>query len=723
MNTQRKAATKRSATRSARPRHLGAHSRIVGVALLAATTAGAQEDGDKSWQVRDEIVVVGEQEDGYGADRASLVKGNIPLIDWPQSIQVLNRTLIEEQGPQTLTELLVNVSSVIPNHEQETVLVNPFIRGQEAEIFLDGLIGYGDTAVLDPSSLAVVERVEVAKGATSTLYGGGVGAPTGGLINLVTPTPIDDPRYAFTVRGGSFNTRAVAVDLNQPVSASAGLRFTGEWFQSDDMIDSIDIDRLTLNPSARFQLTDSTRLTVRGFYNKIEQLEYTGLPAEVANLPGVSRRQFTGAANSPRTEVENVSVHASVEHEISEKLAAKVDLRYFENRFDEFSSFPFLSFFPLQGTEAAIIRGQLPVDTDELTLDASLTYEVGESTCWLHRLLVGVTVDATDYFAGSGFDFTPIGILDYASGVNTLDFGPIPDINSTVENEYRTLALYVQDHVEIGDRWRVLMSGRLTRYGLEEIVGGSDADESYTEFDPRLGVTFRVNEAVSLFAGAATGSRIVPFFTGVNSAPPVPEESESYEIGIKLSSDEWTGTLAAFRIDRTNVPTLDLNDPFFGSVQNGEQRSEGIEFDVIWEPSDNLSILANAAYVDARNETDIASFGTVFAAGNRLSRIPELSGRLAARYRFTEGRLAGLGLGLGATLADDAPLTDANIFSSDSFTVFDAQVGFSVGNFDVRLNVVNLFDEDYFRPYQYLLQEVVRPGQERSVFLTLGVEL
>ncbi|MEM9400917.1 MAG: TonB-dependent siderophore receptor [Pseudomonadota bacterium] len=699
---------------------------ISGLAFFAAAfhpSLVLAQDDDKSWQVKDEIVVVGDQDDSYQADRASLVKGNIPLIDWPQSIQVLNRTLIEEQGSQSLTELLVNVSSVVPNHEQETVLVNPFIRGQEAEIYLDGLIGYGDTAVLDPSSLAVVERVEVAKGATSTLFGGGVGAPTGGLINLVTPTPFDDPRYAATLRVGSFDTRAVTLDLNQPLSNTVGFRFTGESFESDDMINAVSVDRLTLNPSARVLLSDVTSLTVRGFYNRIEQLEYSGLPAEVAGLPNVSRTQFTGATNSPPTEVENVSVHATLDHGFSEQLTAKVDLRYFENQFDEYSSFPFLSFFPIDGTTVPIIRGQLPVDTDELTMDASLSYEFSTSGGVLHRLLVGFTADATDYQAGSGFDFTPIGLLDYASGENTLDFGPIPPINSTSVNEYRTLAFYLQDHIEIGERWRILLSGRISRYGLEEIEGGNNADETYTEFDPRIGITYRLSDSVSLFAGAATGSRIVPFFSGVSGAAPVPEESESFEAGIKISSDQWTGTIAAFRIDRSNISTLDLNDPFFGSVQNGEQRSEGLEADFIWEPSEQLSLLANASYIDATNQSDIVSFGTVFAAGNRLSRVPELSGRLAARYRVSDGRLAGLGFGVGMTYADEAPLTDANVFNSDAYTVFDAQLSKRFGAVNVSLNVMNLFDREYFKPYQFLLQEVVRPGQERSVFLTVGVEL
>ncbi len=690
--------------------------------LLVSPSINAQ-DTRKSWQVKEEIVVTGKKEETYQADQSTLVKGDIALIDWPQSIQVLNRTLIEEQGAQSLTEVLANVSGVVPNHEQETVLVNPFIRGQEAEILLDGLISYGDTAVIDPSSLATVDRVEVAKGATSTLFGGGVGAPTGGLINLVTPTPLDEERYRLTLRGGSFATRAVGIDLNQPLSDAVSFRLTGEGYQSDDMIDAVDIDRLTLNPSLSWQLAEDTNLILRGFYNRIEQLEYTGLPAEVAGLPGVNRLQFTGATNSPRTEVRNQSLHATLEHQFSDRLSGKVHLRGFENEFDEFSSFPFLSFFPIDGTSVPIIRGQLPVDTDEITLDASISLEVDPGVGWRHRLLAGFTVDRTDYEAGSGFDFSPIGVLDYASGENTLDFGPIPAINSSSVNEYETVALYLQDHIEIGDRWRVLASGRLTRYGLREVVGGSGADESYTEFDPRVGVTYRINDSLSAFAGAATGSRIVPFFAGVNGAPPVPEESESYEIGLKVSSQSWTGTFAAFRLERTNIPTLDLNDPFFGSVQNGSQSSEGFEMDLIWEPNEQLSVIANAAYVDARNESDIVSFGTVFARGNRLSRIPEWSGRVAARYRFDEGLLNGLGVGIGATYADEAPLTDANVFSSDSYTVFDAQAGFRIGAVDVQLSIVNLFDREYFRPYQYLLQEVVRPGQERSFFITLGVEL
>ncbi|MEO0974772.1 MAG: TonB-dependent receptor, partial [Pseudomonadota bacterium] len=554
-----------------------------------------------------------------------------------------------------------------------------------------------------------------------TLFGGGVGAPTGGLINLVTKTPVAEATRSLSLRGGSFDTLAVATDLNQPLGETLGLRFAGEYFQSNDMIDAVDIERLTLNPSMRWAPREDTTVLVRGVYSRIEQLEYTGLPAQVIGLPGVDPRQFSGATNAPPTVVANSSIHLSVEHEFSSELSAKMQVRRFDNDFDEFSSFPFLGFFPIDGTEVPIIRGQLPVETTEWTGDMSLSWQrrTGAVT---HDVLVGITVDATDYFAGSGFDFNPIGILDYAAGNNTLDFGSIPPLTGVTENEYRTQAFYLQDHLTIGDRWRLLASARVSRYGLKELEGGSGADETYTEVDPRFGVTFKATDSVSLFAGYATGSRIVPFFTGVNAAPPEPETSRSYEAGVKFAFPQLSGTFAAFRMERRKVPVTDLTDPFFGSVQTGEQRSDGVEVDVVYEPTPQLSVLASAAYVDARNETDIVSFGAIFAEGSRLARVPRTSARVATRYRVAEGPLGGLGVGFGMSYADDAPLTDANLFTSDEHVVFDLQADYAVTDaISLSFNVINLFDRDYFKPYQYLQQPVARLGQERSAFLRLGV--
>ncbi|MEM9422283.1 MAG: TonB-dependent receptor plug domain-containing protein, partial [Pseudomonadota bacterium] len=170
-----------------------------------ATPATAQPDNspsiEDSW--RDDVIIVrGKRSTLYGADQAAVTRLPVPLDELPQSIQVLTPTLLEEQALTTLSDALVNISGVVPSQPSEIVLSNPIVRGFEAEIFVDGLIGYGDAAVLDPASLVGVERIEVAKGPTSVLFGGGTGAPVGGLINVVTKTPQAEPFAKFALRTG-----------------------------------------------------------------------------------------------------------------------------------------------------------------------------------------------------------------------------------------------------------------------------------------------------------------------------------------------------------------------------------------------------------------------------------------------------------------------------------------------------------------------------------------
>ncbi|MGB6231749.1 MAG: TonB-dependent receptor [Litorimonas sp.] len=530
---------------------------------LYAHPAAAQTS-PPSWQI-DEIVVTGERLADYGASAASVTRTPTPLIDVPQSIQVLTRTLLDEQELTTLSDALRNVSGAVPQDPMEAVLANPILRGFEAEIFVDGLIGYGDTATLDPSTLIGVERIEVAKGPTSVLFGGGTGAPTGGLINLVSKRPEAGGDFAVLGgRVGSFGERAVNFDGNVDVQdGAAGFRLAGEWSAQDSHIDAIGTERVALFPSFAIGFSDATQLLVRGSYSRVEQLEYSGIPSAVVDRPGVDVRQFTGAADAPDTVIENASLTAELTHDFGSGLSGQLRARTYAMRFDEFASFPFLSFFPLDGTEAAIIRGQLPTDVDEVTLDASLlwTRRFGEAE---NTLLIGATYDKVDYGVGSGFDFAPIGTIDYAAGRNDLSFGPVPPITAEQINDYETLAAYARNELALG-RLTLVASARLSEYGLREEVGGFAAtDETYTRVDPRLGASVRVADGVSLFGGWAQGSRLTLFFNGDAGQAPRPETSQTWEGGVKLALDaaNLSGTLALFETTRSDVPVASAATPF-----------------------------------------------------------------------------------------------------------------------------------------------------------------
>ncbi|MEL6687634.1 MAG: TonB-dependent receptor [Pseudomonadota bacterium] len=683
-------------------------------ALLCSVShaqAQSSETSDSaSWQV-DEVIVTGDRLVDYAVSEASVTRTGTPLIDVPQSIQVLTRTLLDEQELTTLSDALRNVSGAVPQDPTEAVLANPVLRGFEAEIFVDGLIGYGDTATLDPSSLIGVERIEVAKGPTSTLFGGGTGAPVGGLINLVSKRPIADDFAVLGARVGSFGEVAVNFDGNVDVEEGrAGFRVAGEWSTQESYIDEVEAERLSVYPSFAVGFSPNTELLVRGQYSKIEQLEYSGIPSAVVGLPGVDVNQFTSAADAPDTVIETQMVTADLTHQFTETVQGQIQGRYYQMEFEEFSSFPFLSFFPLNGTEVPIIRGQLPTVLDEVTVDASLqgtqAFDAANLT-WL----VGATYDQVDYAVGSGFDFAPIGVFDYAGDNSDISFGPIPDITAEQFNAYETLAAYAQAEVSFSGL-TLLASTRLSDYSLQEEAGAfSLSDETYTEFDPRLGLSYRLTDELSLFAGWAEGSRLTLFFSGDNGQAPVPETSESIEAGVKMDFESigLSGTIAVFDLTRRDVPVASPATPF-GSVQGGEEQSRGIEADLLWEPTRQLSALVSLALTDAEVTETTDAFGSA-NVGDPLTRVPDWSGRVALRYRFDNG----FGLGGGVSFADEAPTALPSASFVDSYAVFDVQASYDWRQTRLGLSVTNLFDADYVVPYQYLNQDVVRPAAPIAV--------
>ncbi|MEP2101287.1 MAG: TonB-dependent siderophore receptor [Parasphingorhabdus sp.] len=670
---------------------------------------------EQSWTPSNTIVVTGSREN-YAVDVASVTRTPVPLIEVPQSIQVLTDTLIKEQELNTLDEALRNVSGIIPSLSSELVLANPIIRGFEAELFTDGLIGYADTAVADPASLIAVERIEVAKGATSALFGGGTGAPVGGLINIVSKTA--EPGTKFSVRGraGSFDTWQLGGDANLQLDDNLSVRLIAEYQDAEDAIDAVEIERFYINGSIRAVLPTETDIIARFTHSRVEQLEYVGLPASVVHLPDIDPFRFSGATNAPKTVVENLSADFSLSQPLSNNLTFDFRARRYENDYREFATTIFASFFPGTGSEFPIISAQLPAKVDEWTLDASVTaiFDTGPVN---HTLLIGAQYDATDYEAASGFNLVPLGILDFADPDSGLDFGAIPPLDTFVANDYRTTAFYVQDQISLFDRLHILASIRFSELTLREPIGGNGNRETYREWDPRIGATFDIIDGLAVFAGYAEGARLSIFFNNPKTVPK-PERARNYEAGIKLGLADigLSGTLAWFDSNRSNVPTPDPTT-FFSSIQTGEQRSEGIELDLIWEPNSNWSFLATYAYTDAR-----VTFDTVIPSGDELPRVPKHAGRFAARYRFADGAVDGLAIGAGLTAASSAELTLPNSARSDSYVVFDAQASYDLGPARLGLRIDNIFNEQYFLPYQYLAQSVVRPGNPRSAYVTLNFD-
>lgn len=680
-------------------------------ALVVTSPALAQDDqASAGWTP--EIVVTGAR-DSYDAPAAvSGTRVATPVEKVPQSIQSLTRQLIEDQDLQNLTDALVNVSGVAPTSQAQAVLQPTLVRGFKVNYFVDGIPTYQlPEGAADPATLVFVDRIEVAKGPTSTLYGGGAGAPLSGLVNLVSRDPSTTNLSANAgLRAGSLNTWGGDADINLPLGDSVGFRISGMVESSGSFIDFVAMDRFGIFPSLLVKLGSDTKLVVRGRYNKVEQTEYSGIPAELLSPSLViDRNVFAGARNAPRTSVENKAITGILTHSFSDRVQAEVSVNRTLNKFDEWATFPYGR---IAGTVYNFGSARLPSDTQKTFVTGTVTAKLGDGGI-RQTMLLGVDYDNTDYYARLDFN-TAWGTVDFANPIAAPAFGAAPPVFYDQTDRLKSIAVFAQDQISIGERLDLTLGLRWTSLKVGSDLGLFGAtQETSRKVTPRAGLTYRVAEGVSLFAGYSEGFQGVVggAFYGIT---PKPETSQAWEGGVKLSAPikGLTGTAAIYQVTRQNVLTAIPNSFFYS--QDGEQRARGAELDLIYEPVPAVSILFNYAYTDAK-----VTKATTIPVGDRLRAVPEHSARLAGRYRLLNGALKGLEAGAGVTLVSKRELTLPNTLAIGGSTLVDAQMSYDLGPVRLGISVVNLLGSKAFAPYQYLGGAYVTPVQPRSAFVTL----
>ena len=108
-----------------------------------------------------------------------------PLLDTPQTIDIVSQKTMQEQDVTTLRDALRNVAGIsIAAGEGGSQGDNLTIRGFTArnDLFIDGMRDFG-SYYRDPFNM---QEVEVLQGPSSVTFGRG---STGGVVNQATKTP------------------------------------------------------------------------------------------------------------------------------------------------------------------------------------------------------------------------------------------------------------------------------------------------------------------------------------------------------------------------------------------------------------------------------------------------------------------------------------------------------------------------------------------------------
>ncbi|HRO48535.1 MAG TPA: TonB-dependent siderophore receptor [Hyphomicrobium sp.] len=657
--------------------------------------------------------------DGYVAtDSASATKTGTPLIETPQTVNVITSDQMRDQGVTSVSQALRYVPGVVAEYRPSTRYDSMFIRGfggggnnANYVSFWDGLripkgIGYG-IPTIDPYFL---ERVEVVKGPSSVLFGQ---ISPGGFVNLVSKRPQDERFGEVETVIGSHNHFQTNFDFGGALNeqGTVSYRLTGLYRQNESHIDFSDSERFAIAPEFTFRPSDATTLTVQAYYqNDPEGGYYNGLPGLGTLIPyrgGQIRSDFNpGEPAFDAFEREQFSLAYFLEHRFDEVFTVRQNVRY--THLDSlFRSVSPAGYTPVGSSVIARRATHSEESFDAVTIDnqAEARFSTGHVH---HTVLAGLDHYYRD---GSRLEANAVTV-----GVPTLDFNnpiygrPIPDLSTfmrTTDQTIRQTGLYLQDQLKF-DNFVLVLGGRYDWSDIE--TSTAPVDTKNDAFSWRAGLLYNFDNGLAPYVSYSTSFE--PTTTlGQNSAPLDPVEGEQFEVGIKYQPRGFNSfvTLSWFDITQSNVVVTVPGETF--SRQLGEVSSRGFEAEAKLELTPNLNVLAAYAYTDA----EITKDGNPNYVGKTPASVPEHMASLWAHYFFAEGPFAGLGVGAGVRYIGETYANNLNRYIDaangvnlvpakvDAFTLADASLRYDLSylnvpefrGWEVAVNATNLFDKDY----------------------------
>ena len=644
-----------------------------------------------------ELIVTGEQ-DGYFIPEATTgTKIDVPLRDVPASVQVIPKEVIEDRQVIKLNELADNVSGV---EQQGTygglASQGYFIRGFASE-FESLRNGFRDFGFISPRDVANIDRVEFLKGPASVLYGSVISP--GGVVNTITKKPLSDPFYQIDGTIGSFDFYRGAIDFTGPLTEnrSALYRFNAAYQNNNSFRDFVENESIFTAPSLTVNVGENTKITFDYEYQRTDFTFDRGfLPNSIVfNLP---TSRFLG---EPDDEAEITS--NGFTYTLESKFGYNDNWKFRQglNTLNVTSNEQTARPVSIDEDGRTLNRAYSIADQQQKNLsfqnEISGKFNTGSIK---HNVLLGFEISnyrfEYDFLRG---DIAPIDIFNPVYGANP------ENITEDFAERYGSdnIALYFQNLIELTPNIKILAGGRFDwadTFYEDKLTDTTFNETSESDFSPRLGIVYQPSKSTSIYASWTNSFNPNIFSRSRTDEPFKPETSEQFEVGIKQEffNKRLSATLSYFDITKKNVLVTDPVDPDF-SVQTGEQKSRGINLDIVGQISPGWKIIGTYAYTDAFVSED----NDPTLVDNRLTGVPYNSASLWTTYEFQKGSLQGLGLGIGLVYSGETEATLPNDVKIPSYVRTDASIFYKRDNWRASLNFKNLFDKDYYNSQGFFI--------------------
>ena len=689
------------------------------------------------------------------------LRSGLKPMDAPQSVQIIDGEVIQQQQAIRLSDVIKNANGVYVSSARGGASESFYSRGYDMSANNMFKNGFRYNAGSIPE-VAGLDRVEFLKGGSALLYGN---VAPGGILNLVTKTPSFQSGGEVSMQMGSYAYYKPSVDFYGPLNKSIAYRFNGSYENSESFRDVVKNERLYVNPSLLFLVSDKTQITVQGDYLNADWTPDFGTGIIGKELVDVPRSNFYGALwSTGNTKSSSASVLLNHDFNKNWKLNFNSSFQSYDRT--QKSTAQLATVLPNGDWTRPLVENKNleQILGDQLSLQGA--FNTGSIK---HQIFTGA--DWENSFATAyTYVFTP---ANYDT-INLYNFDPstqrndIPDSRNTqiAKTETNRFGAYFQDLISITEQIKVLAGIRwswqeaeVTTYKEfvdtktkitttpENTVPTVAPKRNDQAFSPKIGLVYQPTKDLSLFASYSSSFTPNTGLT-VEGAAIEPSIIDQFEIGIK--KDFWKGLLSTnvtvYQITNSNLaqtaPFLadgtTVNTDSTIKVLGGGTKSKGIEVDVTARPIEGLNIIAGYSYNDMRYTNTSGTNGS-FVEGDRVVRTPANTANLSFFYTLPSGVLKGLSFGaIGNYIGDrlggwnddylwteNKPATDPKTYTVtirdrdiplDGYTTIDASLGYTWKKFSILCRLSNITNE-----LNYTVHEnySVNPIAPRQFFTTL----
>ena len=601
---------------------------------------------------------------------------------------------------------------------------------------------------------ANIERIEVLKGPSATLFGSTL-TSYGGLINRVTKKPYGSFGGEVTYAGGNFGFNRISADINTPLDSAKNvlLRLNTAYLDEGSFQDNGFNRNFAFAPSLSYKINDRVSFLFdaeiyRGtnqmgsffffpYGQTIASMGYT----RADQLPIDYRRSFFSDDLSQKSA--NTNFFGQLQYKISDKWSTQTNVTVTNS----YSDGPGPYFYLL--SNASVTGDPTAIGSDYISRNDQFTANSRDRMVEIQQNLNGEFylgsiqnrfVAGLDYFNHNSNQFFSGGTLDTIKS-----HGEIPtyrDFNrAALANLYETKGVdfvypvdvvtntystYVSDVANLTDNLLVMAALRVDRFvnkgNYDVTTGKTSGGYNQTALSPKFGIVYQpVKDMVALFANYQSGftNKTGTDYKGNTFRP---ENAYQAEAGVKLDlfGGKLTSTVSVYDIRvrdivRAYVPVVpDPSLPTFPQIQDGTQRSKGIEAEVVANPILGLNIVAGFSYNDSKYlkaDADVVDRRPGTASS-------PYTANWWVSYRLPGGSLKGLGVGFGGNYASDNKIINSKsigVFTLPAFTVLNASVFYDYAKFRFAVKSDNLTDKKYWIGYSS-----INPQKLRSVVASIS---